>query len=69
MTTDTAERTTQALAEITELIKAIAQVQELIKAEVKSPFCPSLTEEQLGMAYHRLASRLSTVTFMLGAGL
>lgn len=59
MTTDTAERTTQALAEINELIKAIAGVQELIKADVQSPFCPNLTEEALGQTYHRLAEMLS----------
>lgn len=63
MTTDTAERTTQALAEINELIKAIAGVQELIKADVQSPFCPSLTQGNLGKAYHRLSERLSDLSF------
>lgn len=58
MTTDTAERTTQALAEINELIKAIAGVQELIKADVKSPFCPTLTQGNLGRAYHNLSEML-----------
>lgn len=63
MTTDTAERTTQALAEINELIKAIAGVQELIKANVQSPFCPSLTQGNLGKAYARLSEKLSDLSF------
>lgn len=67
MTTTTAERTTQALAEITELIKAIAGVQELIKADPQSPFCPKLTQENLGKAYHSLSERLWDLSFALRA--
>lgn len=63
MTTDTAERTTQALTEINELVQAIAGVQALIKADVQSPFCPGMTNEALGVAYLRLAEALKDKAF------
>lgn len=65
MTTTTAERSTQALTEIHNLITAIAGVQALIQAGVASPFCPMVTNEKLGEAYHHLADRLSMATVLL----
>ena len=65
MTTITAERSTQALTEIAGLITAIAGVQALIQAGVESPWCPTLTDEELGKAYHRLSKKLAlTIALM-----
>lgn len=63
MTTITAERSTQALTKVAELITAIAGVQALIQAGVESPFCPMLTQENLGKAYHNLAEALLDASF------
>jgi hypothetical protein len=56
MTTITAERSTQALTDVHDLIKAIAGVQALIQTDVESPspWCPLGTREDLGKAYNRL---------------
>lgn len=65
MTTITAERSTQALTEIAGLITAIAGVQALIQAGVQSHWCTSLTDEELGKAYHRLAKKLALATALM----
>lgn len=57
MTTTYAERDTQAT--IHEIISAIAGVQALIKAGVESPFCPFVTNENLGIAYFRLSETMA----------
>ena len=58
MTTTYAERITQAMT-ISELISAIAEVQALISAGVESPFCPFVTNENLGIAYFRLSETMA----------
>lgn len=65
MTTTTAERSTQALTEIAGLITAIAGVQALIQAGVQSPYCPTLTDEDLGKAYRSLARKLALATALM----
>ena len=57
MTTTTAERTAQAT--IHEIISAIAEIQALISAGVESPFCPFVTNENLGIAYFRLSEAMA----------
>jgi hypothetical protein len=61
MTQATAERTTQAQAQIQEITALIAGVQALISAGVESPWCDNLTQKELGKAYHYLAEMLSKV--------
>jgi len=56
MTTTTAERTAQAT--IHEIISAIAGIQALITAGVESPYCPFLTNENLGKAYNEFSEAL-----------
>lgn len=58
MTTTYAERITQAMT-IQEIISAIAEVQALITAGVESPFCPFVTNENLGIAYFRLSETMA----------
>jgi|Laugresu1bdmlbdd_1035124.scaffolds.fasta_scaffold24518_3 hypothetical protein len=58
MTTTYAERITQAMT-IQEIISAIAEVQALITAGVESPFCPFVTNENLGIAYARLSETMA----------
>jgi hypothetical protein len=59
MDTTYAERVTQANLTIQELISAIAEVQALISAGVESPFCPFVTNENLGIAYFRLSETMA----------
>lgn len=68
MDTTYAERVTQANLTIQELISAIAGVQALISAGVESPFCPFVTNENLGIAYFRLSETMArTATRMANA--
>ena len=68
MDTTYAERVTQANLTIQELISAIAGVQALISAGVESPFCPFVTNENLGIAYSRLSEAMArTATRMANA--
>jgi len=65
MTQTTAERTTQAQSQsqIQEIITLVAGVQGLISAGVESPWLDSLTQKELGKAYHYLTELLGKLVF------
>lgn len=41
------------------IIEALERIQALISADVDSPWCPIMTREKLGKAYHDFAEALA----------
>lgn len=45
--------------ETAQILEALERIQALISADVKSPWCPGLVNEELGKAYYDFAKALA----------
>lgn len=50
------------------IIEALERLQALITANVQSPWCPNITQENLGKAYHDLTLALAQCAFQARTG-